>query len=183
MPNEQSIDGMPFEGVVLTGKNQPFASVGKANQRRTELMTEHPGDSFSIVPYKEGFALIKTVLTPDEEKRAESGGQTVDDGMSEYVRVVFDAKTDPHEPDDVFLGHNGDMLYVQREQVVVIPRKFLEVAEHTTRQRVKQVPGETRKVIGYVKTFTHRYLGPGTKEEYQKMKTEGTSALKNSIVR
>ena len=96
MPNSAGL-----EGLILTSKGKPFSDLAAASKRRLELLSEHPDDSYNVLPYQGGYAVIKTVKTPAELKadqeiaeRAKSGKAPLDDGESEYVRVIFDAKTD-----------------------------------------------------------------------------------------
>lgn len=187
--NNQSNETPVLEGLILTAKSEPFKDIGAASRRRTELMAENPGEQYSVIGYAGGYALLKTIKTPAEIKAEEeiaarlaAGGKVHDDGTSEFVRVIFDARTDTQEPNDVYLSHNGDPLLIQREQEVIIPRKYLEVADHTLRQKFRQLPGQTRKTIAHVKTYTYRVLGPATREEYERMKREGTKKLEESVL-
>lgn len=185
----QSNETPMLEGMILTTQGNPFKNAETANKKRLELISENPDKSFSMIGFNGGYALIETIKTQAELKaeedlaaRLKSGQEPPDDGKSDFVRVIFDAKSDVTEPDDVFLMHNGDPLWIQREVEITIPRKYLEVADNTLRQKFRQLPNQPRKTIAHIKTFTYRVLGPGKREEYEAMKRAGNEALKASVM-
>lgn len=170
------------DGIILNSQGKPYGSVEGANKRRLELETDNPEKQYNVFRYGDGYAIIETEVTSTDRaaKEAAAKGASLpkDDGESEFVRVTFHAKSNPEDTDSVWLAANGVALHLKREVEVVIPRIFMEVAKHTTREVATRKPGEGRKVVGRVCTFPFTYIGPGSKEEYLKMKAEGASALK-----
>lgn len=187
--NQSQEQAPVLEGLILTAKKEPFKDMSAASRKRMELMAANEGDEYSVIGYMGGYALLKTIKTPGELKAEEdlkallaSGGKAADDGSSEFVKVIFDAKTDVQEPDDVMLSLNGHPLVMQREVELVVPRAYLEVADQTLRQKFRQLPGQTRKTVAHVKTFTYRVTGSASREDFDRMKREGTKAMENSVL-
>lgn len=97
-------------------------------------------------------------------------------GYRGYWEVIFQPKGRPDDPDDVNLVHNGECLQMQRDIPVILPGPFLEVADHGVYPTYIQMPGQSRKIGGYVKFFPYTVLREATKEEYFAMKAEGDKA-------
>jgi len=112
---------------------------------------------------------------------------TVDDGFAvrieRYYKVSFHAKASPNDPEDVQLSVNGDTLVIARERPVVIPERFRECADHATYPQFRQLPGETRKIVGRIRVFPYDLLGEATEQEYRKQKDEGTKKTREIIAR
>ena len=98
-----------------------------------------------------------------------------------FYRVRFAAKSHPNDEDVVTLGVNGEMLVIQREQDVVIPERFLEVANHAIVPQYRQLPGLARKVVGKVQTYPYANLGEATESEFIRLRNEGNKATNKLI--
>ncbi len=90
-----------------------------------------------------------------------------------YIRIRFQAKSHPNDTEDVPLGVNGEILNIQREKEVVIPERFVEVAQHAEQVYYKTVPGEKRKVPTKVITYPYTILGEASEADYLNLKREG----------
>ena len=101
----------------------------------------------------------------------------------QYIKVRFHAKSNSEDPDDVVLSVNGETLNIQREQVVIIPSSFLEVADHGTWTKFIQLPNQPRKLAGKIKTYPYDLIGTGTREEFLKQRQEGTKKVKEHVRR
>ena len=115
-----------------------------------------------------------------EELETALARRKVNDGKNnnpEFARVRFHEKSDPQQPQDVFLGCNGEPLTIMRGMEVVIPRRFREVADNAVERKFTQKPGETRKLVAYVKKWPYDYLGEATEAEFLKHKREGMQEL------
>lgn len=176
--NQSQESGPEIEGLILTQAKEPFKDIQGASNKRIKLMAENPGTEYSVMPYKGGYALVKTVKTPEEKRTSK---KDVEEKETGYRRVRFHAKSNPADTEDVFLSVNGAALLLQREVETIVPTNYLEVADNTLQQRFRQMPGETRKVLAQVKTFPYENLGPATKEEFEKMKRSGTDKLNASV--
>ena len=126
-----------------------------------------------------------TTSTPEQSSNSQTpaSGQKVQpkEKAEKYFRVKFNAKSSASDEDQVTLGCNGVLLKIQREKEIILPERFLEVADHTISIQYRQMPGEKRKIAGKVQTFPYTRLGTSTKAEYLKMKKAGTQATKKSI--
>ncbi|OGV36143.1 MAG: hypothetical protein A2020_12120 [Lentisphaerae bacterium GWF2_45_14] len=98
-----------------------------------------------------------------------------------FYRVQFQAKSHPNDEDMVTLSVNGEMLVIQREHEVVVPERFLEVANHAIAPQYRQLPGVTRKVVGKIQTFPYTILGEATESEFVRLRNEGNKATKKLI--
>jgi len=99
----------------------------------------------------------------------------------EFWKVRFNAKSSVNDEDQVTLGCNGVLLKIEREKDVILPQRFLEVADHTVSIQYVQKPGEKRKIAGKVQTFPYTKIGKSTRAEYLIMKKKGTSDTKRSM--
>jgi hypothetical protein len=99
---------------------------------------------------------------------------------SKFWWVTFAAKDNPSATDQVILGVNGEMLVIKRNVKVIVPSRYLKVADNAVAKQYRQLPGEERVVVGEVKTYPYTKLKPATEEEYQAMKAEGTKATKEA---
>jgi len=99
----------------------------------------------------------------------------------EYSRVVFQEKYTPGQPDEVMLSVNGEVLIIQRGVETIVPKKHLEVADHSLERKFSQSPDQPRKFAGMVKRYQYTYLGPATKKEYDAMKKLGTEKTRDSM--
>ena len=98
-----------------------------------------------------------------------------------FFRVRFHAKSNPNATDQVTLGCNGEIMVVQRESEVVLPERFLEVADNAISDHFRQLPGKSRKVIAKVQTYPYTRLGEATEAEYNAMRNAGNKATKEHV--
>jgi hypothetical protein len=101
--------------------------------------------------------------------------------VEKYYKVRFHAKASPNDPEDVQLSVNGDTLIIAREKDVIIPERFKECADHATYPQFRQLPGETRKIVGRIRVFPYDLLGEATEQAYHKQREEGTRKTKEII--
>lgn len=166
--------GKPFS----TEKWAKIAMEKKGLDASKHTVVEHPQGGFAIkriskegevpVGYKsdEGESIEVTAPKQEGEK---------------YYKVRFHAKSNPNDTDNVTLGVNGEILVIKREEEVIIPERFVECARHATYPQFTQLPNEPRKITGKVMTFPLDILGEGTREEYLKMKKEGTEKTQEAL--
>lgn len=114
----------------------------------------------------EGFVIARKPPPPKEEK---------------YYRVTFLERQNEHEERDVTLGVNGEFLVIKRGVETIIPERYKECADHTTREVFTQKPNQPRKTVGHVKLFPYSVIGMATKEEYEKLKAEGTRTTREVL--
>lgn len=125
---------------------------------------------------------------PDPNSEDKSNGRSNANGnkkkpAEKYFEVIFNAKAAENDPEDVMLGVNGELLNIKRETKVVLPKRFLEVADHASETKWKQLPGQPRKKVGIVKRYPYTVLGPAKEEDYRKAKAEGTKATLDAAQR
>ena len=108
--------------------------------------------------------------------------KTEDKGQSKekYYRMKFHAKSNPNDPDDVVLSVNGEINVIERQKEVVLPERFKVCAENARSPQFRQMPNQTRKIVGEVITFPFDLLGEGTEEQYLNMRREGTKATREA---
>lgn len=98
-----------------------------------------------------------------------------------YFRVKFHSKSSPNDPEDVVVAVNGEVLVAQRQKECTIPERFVEALKNARQPVFRQMPGESRKIVGEVMTFPFDILGEGTREEYLGQRQTGTEATRESI--
>jgi hypothetical protein len=90
-----------------------------------------------------------------------------------YWEVIFSPKSAEQDPEDVTLTHNGNCLQIKRNEKVVLPGYYLEIADNGTYPRYIQTPEQSRKVVGWVQFFPYTVLREASESEYLKQKKEG----------
>lgn len=186
MAENEKNGGLNLDGIILNSQGQPYTTIEGAGKKRVELQAENPEKQYNLIPWQGGYAIIETVITKtDQQLRNQVGQQSgslpTDDGKGEYVKVIFHAKSNPNDDDNVWLSLNGHALLIEREVETIVPRPYLEVARNTLRHMFKQLPGQTRKRAEAICTYPFTYVGPATQEEYAKLKAAGTKALQASV--
>lgn len=102
---------------------------------------------------------------------------------NKVYEVVFSAKSNPNDPDEVLLTCQGERLVVQREQKVCVPYKFLESAKHATYPVFKKRAGEARKHVGIINCYPFTVIREATMAEFIAQKDAGTKATKEMVER
>jgi hypothetical protein len=92
-----------------------------------------------------------------------------------YEFVMFQAKGNPNDNDQVPLSLNGTTMILQREVKVCLPESFLEVADHTIKKQWEQKPGRKRKVVGNIRPYIYQRLGKATLAEFEEFKKNGNA--------
>lgn len=90
-----------------------------------------------------------------------------------YWEVIFAPSSSKEDPEDVTLTHNGNCLQIKRQEKVVLPGYYLEIADHGTYPKYIQTPEQSRKIVGWVQFFPYSVLRESTEEEYLIQKREG----------
>ena len=127
--------------------------------------------------------LDKKSVKPDEPEIAEVEVMEDDPEPVEenYFKVIFHAKSNVNDLDNVELSVNGESLVIMRDTEVVLPERFLECADNTTFPVFKQLPGKSRKTIGKVQTYPYTKIAPATREEFISMKNSGTKITRENL--
>jgi len=164
----------PEADVIVKKNGEPF----RAEQNARVALRKHnlSEKEWQVRKMGAGFCIVRmpSVTSPKEESSTETGVPEDE----EYFRIKCHDKAHPNDLPHVEVGVNGEFLKIQRNVEVVIPARFREALEHAEYNQYTHRPGEQRKVAGKVKIFPFDVLGKGTREEYLKMRTEGTLADK-----
>lgn len=97
--------------------------------------------------------------------------------------VRFHPKSSKDQPDDVELSVNGEVLVIKRNVPVPLPERFVECARNAHYPQYSQVPGEDRKIVGQIMHFPFDTLKEGTREEFNRYRTQGTSETRRALSR
>ena len=133
---------------------------------------------YEIIPFDHGFAIQYTGRRASKTVQILS---PVGESTEKYYKVVFSAKSDPNQMDNVELSVNGETLVIQREHPVVIPERFVECARHARFPHMTQLPGQPRKIVGWVEVFPFSILSEGTKEQFIEQRRIGTEATRRKL--
>jgi hypothetical protein len=90
-----------------------------------------------------------------------------------YWEVIFSPQSNRDDPEDVTLTHNGTCLQIKRNEKVILPGYYLEIADNATFPKFIQTPEVSRKIVAYVQFFPYTVLREATEEEYFAKKREG----------
>ncbi len=161
----------PRQAVLTTGVIAPKVEAPKSDDVVSEAIPAIVAPTAPEMPKL-------NIIDPTEVK----GGYD-DDGEilpEKYFWVRFDPKSHANDQERVMLGVNGEILTIDREVNVILPGRFIEVAEHSVVQKFKQEPGKERKTLGETRTWPFRITGTATEEEYLRMKAIGDASEKAS---
>jgi hypothetical protein len=91
-----------------------------------------------------------------------------------YFRVIFGAKRDKHETNDVIWQLNGRAMVAQRETELIITGPDLAVIRNAKIPHFEQLPGKPRKVDSHIDVYPVSILSEATKEEYEEFLKQPT---------
>jgi len=183
--------------VILSSSGEPFKTEGAA---KTAMRMKRLDDSsYDVIPHGSGFAITRKASGPSDverdivlgkttpgsgQARIEHAGQTPTIGGKErYFWVRFHDKSRPADLSHVELGCNCEYLKIQRNKWVILPERFVEVAQHAEFPQYSLEPGQMRQQIGMLKVWPHDIGNEATEAEYREMLTAGTRADKEAMVR
>jgi len=174
------------QDVIFDENGSPFQTEKAAKLRGNALGLD--AALYGVLPQDGGYALVRkasgiwqaeqatTVRTPTKGKGADANKEP------EYFRVRFHAKASPSDTRDVELSVNCEPLIMQRERPVVLPKRYLLLAKDARYPQYTQVPGQPRKIVGWIQTYPFDVLGAATEEEFIRERTMGTQATREPFV-
>ena len=114
-----------------------------------------------------------------EEEKKETRIQPSKDGWIErYYEVIFNEKSNPNDTNEVQLTVNGECLQIKRGIPVVVPQRFLEVAQHTKYPQYEQLPDKPRKITSYITTYPYTQVREATEKEFVDMREAGNAVAR-----
>lgn len=158
MPEDQSPEQ------IFSTQGVPF----KTEQVAKKVMTEKglSNEFWRPVPVDGGFAIQRRAQEIKPEK---------------YWRVKFANRQNAWEDEDVILAVNGDVLVIPRDVETIIPDRYRECADHTTRPKFTQLPGQARKQVGEIQTYPYTVLGESSEADYRKLLKEGNEKTRDEL--
>jgi len=97
-----------------------------------------------------------------------------------YWEVIFSPQGNKDDPEDVTLTWNGHCLQIKRNERVVLPGYYLEIADNATYPKYIQTPEQSRKIAAYVQFFPYTVLREASEDEYLMQKREGDRLTKEA---
>jgi hypothetical protein len=70
---------------------------------------------------------------------------------------------------------------MQRGQRVCVPLSYLDIIDHALIQKFEKKPGFERKQLVPISTYPYSRFEEGTREEYEKQKSEGTVKNREAV--
>lgn len=172
------------QDVILAADNRPFPSQ-KAAAKHADATKLDP-EVYAIIPQDDGFVLARkdsgiyqTFAKLGDDRKA----PPVQSGKSgeRYYWVRFHAKSNPSDTAHVELSVNCETLIMQRERDVVLPERFVRHCQTCRYPDERQVPGQPRKVVGWIQTYPFSILREGTYDEFKRQRKEGTEKTMKSF--
>jgi hypothetical protein len=154
----------PEDEVIVAGTGEPY----KTEKLAISALDKKGLDpkKFQVVPHEEGFGIVRKPDTGKKEK---------------FYWVEFNQRQNPEEEEDVILGVNGEFLVCQRAVRTIIPERYKECADHTTKPVFRQMPNQARLQVGTVQLYPYSLYGEATEEEYLHLKAEGTRRTREEL--
>jgi len=176
--------------MILAPDGKPFANEDAAKKyiKKQELDPKQ----FEAFKHQGGWCVFNLSVLPNgmkemlqaatEKPTAATSAVSKEQHESEkFYRVIFQAKTNPNDEDDVPLSLNGTTILSKREVEVILPASYLEVADHTVKSQYEQKPGHDRKIVGKVRKFMYQKIGEATKAEFEAFKKSGNATRDKEI--
>ena len=182
----------PAQPMTLAPDGKPFANEKLANEyiKKQELdptlfkAYRHQGGwcvfNLSVLPNGMKEMLEAANEKPDTVAAPAAASKEVHE-CDKFYRVIFQAKTNPNDEDDVPLSVNGVTILSKRDVEVILPGSYLEVADHTVKSQYEQKPGHDRKIVGKVRKFMYQRIGEATRAEFEKFKKTGNATRDKEI--
>lgn len=113
---------------------------------------------------------------PDLKKDKVEESSPVVETVERYWEVYFLDKRDDSELDYHFLAVNGEALQVNKGSTVILPERFLHVADNAVIKQYKK-----GRPAGEISRCPYRKNREATEAEYLKMKKDGTDQHKKEL--
>lgn len=177
--------------MLKTGAGEPFKTMAAAKSAAaTKGFRE---DEYKVVEFGGGYACQRIGFGDDDEGR-ESGLASAPSRTAAaaampretetgYRKVKFHPRSSMHEPADVVLSLNGNVLLIQRGVMTILPTPYLEVARHTKYRTFRQDPSNMRKSVVEISQYPYEDLGPATRDEYLALLNKGTAETRKKMER
>lgn len=101
----------------------------------------------------------------------------------QYFFVQFQEKSSEQDLDLIPLGINNDVIMCRRGEKIILPKSYLEVADHAIFRKFRAVPGQPRKVETIVKRFPYSIIGPASRADFVTMMNAGNTKRDEDIAR
>ena len=173
--------------MTLAPDGNPFKNKKDAN----EYIKKQEFDAKFNKAYKHqgGWCIFDLSVLPNgmkdmlEAASKESASPSTGTGVPKmkYFKVIFQAKTNPNDENDVPLSLNGTTILSKRDVEVILPQSYLEVADHTVKSQYEQKPGHDRKVVGHIRKFMYQKLGEVTQADFEAFKKTGNAIRDKEI--
>jgi hypothetical protein len=108
---------------------------------------------------------------------------TIPAHLDKYHKVRFHNKANANDPEYITLTVNDERIVCQRGKDTIIPERFKECADNAVSDHFEDDGESDRKVRTTMMAAPYLYLGEATKEEYLRMKREGTAATRAKMER
>lgn len=103
-------------------------------------------------------------------------------GQFFYYLVRFDPKRNEGDTEDVEAAVNGDWMVWKRGVETGLRSDYREVLENAVQAKFTVLPGQDRKEVGALQTYTFNILKRISQSEYLDLLKQGNTRLKESIV-
>ena len=163
------------ERVILNEHGVPFPTAEQAVDYQKKQGIE---DTTRLKKYQGGWALVKPEIKTGSVTRPRRAKAVVAEAEppakeEEFLWVTFMPSSSPNDPKDVELAVNGDPLVCQRGIRVVLPARYLEVADHAVHEVYDTLAGHDRKVPRRIQSFPYQVHGPAKRSDFEAMLKQG----------
>lgn len=155
-------DGSPFKTPAAAQ-----AYITRKGLDPTHYVAQQRDDGWIIIEIKGEVQIVRTQEAAEAAMAKASGSVGGNKKADTYFKVRFHPKSNKNDDDDVHLGVNGETLQIQRNVMVIVPKRFLEAADHGIYQHFIVEPGKDRKVAYEVITYPYDQHGEASEAEYR----------------
>ena len=176
------------QDVILAEDGSPFTSKAKAAKKADELRLD--AKVYAIIKQDGGWAIVRRESATFQAAAAlenEAEGANAADRAGEkpkaerHFTVRFHARQNSSEPLNVEGCVNQEILVMQREVDVILPERFVRHFALCRYPDERQLPGQPRKVVGWIQTYPFTVIGETTKEAFLKQRREGTEKTRKKF--
>lgn len=100
---------------------------------------------------------------------------------AKFMKVIFEPKSNPTDPNDVTVGVDGFLLKAQRGVETIVPDFVLEACDHATYNKFSVRPHEGRKVAEKIRKFPYHITGTSTLAEFRALMAAGTKKTREAV--
>lgn len=177
---------MSDEQTRVQRNGKPWASEDAARKALAEL--ELDPKVWGVVQRDGGWLIEQHALTLQRQAQAKAEGAkaavAAEAQAEKYFWVIFSARNDARDAENIELRHNGDGITIRRETQVPLPQRYLNVADGAVQRVFAPVRRSSisYREAGVIRRRPYQIVREATRAEFLKYLEDGNNITKAAIL-